>query len=86
MYFIYILKSQKQINKLYIGITHNLSERLKEHNECPMCSYIKSYGPWILESYIGVRGEALAKKLEQYFKQGSGYSFLRKRLIARNKC
>jgi putative endonuclease len=31
MFFVYILKSQKD-NSLYIGYTHNLRKRLKEHN------------------------------------------------------
>ena len=30
-YFVYILLSQKD-NKLYIGCTHNLEQRLKDHN------------------------------------------------------
>ncbi len=81
MYFVYILKSQKQSDKFYIGITINIANRLKEHNECPTCSYTKSYGPWIIGSYIAVQEKILAEKLERYLKHGSGHAFLKKHLI-----
>jgi putative endonuclease len=32
MYYLYILKSQKDLG-YYIGITRNIEERLKEHNQ-----------------------------------------------------
>lgn len=81
MYYVYVAKSLEYKDRFYIGLTKNIPLRINQHNECPTCSYTKSYGPWILESYIAVKSEGVALKLERYFKHGSGHAFLKKHLI-----
>jgi putative endonuclease len=42
----------------------------------------KLFRPLALKSYVAVEGEAHARRLERYFKSGSGKAFAKKRLIA----
>ena len=79
-YFVYILKSQKDPERYYIGVTQNLKQRLKEHN-AGIVGYSKRYIPWELETYIAFKSQKLAGLFEKYLKSGSGYAFLRKRLL-----
>ncbi len=80
MRIVYILKSLKDPVKHYVGITHNLEKRLKEHNE-ELSYYTKRYAPWEVETYIVFRSKEAAESFERYLKAGSGQSFLVKRLL-----
>jgi len=80
MYFVYILISNKNVQRYYIGITQSVEKRLKEHNSGKK-TYAKHYAPWHLETYIAFRNKSLAKKFEKYLKIGSGHAFLKKRII-----
>lgn len=79
MHFVYLIKSASRLNKTYVGMTEDVENRLKVHNEgkCPSTSRFR---PWELVTYIAVRSEDQARKLEQYLKTGSGHAFARKRL------
>jgi putative endonuclease len=46
MYHTYILKSSKN-SKYYIGYTHNLANRLSEHNKGRV-SFTKLHRPWVI--------------------------------------
>lgn len=46
MYFVYVLKSEVD-GRLYKGLTQNIENRLKEHNNGKMKS-TKGYIPWVL--------------------------------------
>jgi predicted GIY-YIG superfamily endonuclease len=79
-HYVYILISEQFPRKYYVGITHDLEQRLTEHNQLK-CAYSKRYAPWRLETYIAFSNETLANKFEKYLKQGSGHAFLKKHLI-----
>jgi predicted GIY-YIG superfamily endonuclease len=81
MYYVYVLRSEKDSDKLYIGFTNNLERRINQHNTKPTCSYTKSHQPWKLECYIAVKSKEQAESLERYLKTGSGVAFLNKRLL-----
>ncbi len=81
MHYVYILKSQKDPNRFYTGITVNLKKRLEEHNQFSNEGYTKRYSPWYVETYIGFENETLSKEFEVYLKSHSGRAFLKKRLI-----
>lgn len=66
--------------RCYIGITQNLTKRLKEHNNEKEV-YSKRYAPWKLETYITFTNKRRAEEFESYLKSGSGNAFLKKRLI-----
>ena len=78
-WFVYVLKS-KNTNFRYIGSTNNLERRFNEHNDGKSLS-TKHYAPFLMETFICVNTEAKARKLEKYFKTGSGRAILRKRIL-----
>jgi putative endonuclease len=80
MHIVYILISKKYPARYYIGITQDLDKRLKEHNSGDSM-YTKKYAPWQIETFIALRNRRKAQELETYLKFGSGFAFLKKRLI-----
>jgi len=75
MYYTYVLKS-KLDGRLYKGHTHNLENRIKEHNSGKTFS-TKTYVPWELvyfEEFL-TREEAVSR--EKYFKSGVGREYLK---------
>ncbi len=82
MHHVYVLRSEKNFEKIYIGITNNIERRLGEHNG-DSNGYTKRYSPWKLTVLISFENEQLAKDFEKYLKSGSGFAFLRKRLISK---
>jgi predicted GIY-YIG superfamily endonuclease len=80
VYFVYILRSKKYRERLYIGLTEDVFERIKEHN-AESSKYSRVYAPWELEAYISVKNKETAHGLESYLKSGSGFAFLKKRLL-----
>lgn len=80
MYIVYILTSKKYPARYYIGTTQNLDKRLIERNS-EKSIYSKRYAPWRIETYVTLRKKHLAEEFEKYLKSGSGFAFLKKRLI-----
>ena len=79
MWYVYILKSKVK-DYIYVGSTNNLKRRIDEHNS-GMCRSTAPHKPLILEAFVGVRTEEKARKLEKYFKTGSGKAILNKRIL-----
>ena len=80
MYYLYIFKSINYHNKIYVGITENLKERLTNHNK-GSSEYTSKFKPWKLETYIAFNDKDLADEFEKYLKSGSGRAFLNKRFL-----
>ena len=80
MYVVYILRSISNPERLYIGLTTDLEKRLKSHN-ADTSTYSKRYSPWELETHIVLRDKETAEDLERYLKSGSGFAFMKKRLL-----
>ena len=80
MPYVYILKSQKDSSRTYIGKTVNVQQRLEEHNrgESP---YTKTFTPWKLQTFIWFEDTKSADDFEKYLKSGSGFAFMKKRLL-----
>ena len=81
MYIVYILKSLKEANQYYVGLTEDLGRRLQNHNNEDNSGYSKRYAPWEVETYVFFKSRDRAIVFEKYLKSGSGYAFLRKRLV-----
>lgn len=79
MWYVYVIKSSNTKYK-YIGTTDNLKRRLSEHNN-GICKASAPYKPFNLEAYIAVKNKSKALEIEQYFKTGSGHSFLERRIL-----
>ncbi|KKW45971.1 hypothetical protein A3C21_03175 [Candidatus Kaiserbacteria bacterium RIFCSPHIGHO2_02_FULL_59_21] len=79
MYFVYILRSQKD-KSLYVGSTENIKLRLAEHNN-GKAKYSSSKRPYVLKWFCAFPNKTMALKFEKYLKQGSGFAFARKHLL-----
>ncbi|MBP7055857.1 MAG: GIY-YIG nuclease family protein [Candidatus Omnitrophica bacterium] len=80
MYIVYILVSKQYLDRIYIGLTEDITQRLDEHNN-GKSSYSKKYGPWELRTYITFDRRKNAIEFEKYLKSGSGFVFLKKHLL-----
>ena len=80
MYIVYILASKQYADRIYIGLTENISQRVDEHN-AGKSPYTRKYGPWELRAYITFDKRKNAVDLEKYLKSGSGFAFLKKRFL-----
>ena len=79
-WFVYVLRSREK-EFLYVGSTGDLRRRLSEHNDGLVLS-TKAYRPLEIVAYVAVPTEHGARRLEKYFKTGSGKAILRKRILA----
>ncbi|RMF10337.1 MAG: excinuclease ABC subunit C, partial [Candidatus Neomarinimicrobiota bacterium] len=64
----------------YIGSTRDLKRRVTEHRIGHTRS-TKPYLPLRLTAYVAVEREEQARRLEAYFKTGSGKTILKKRIL-----
>lgn len=79
MFYVYLIRSQKYLNKKYIGFSQNVFKRMTYHN-AGQSPYTAQFKPWKIETYIAFSDEKLARKFEKYLKIGSGHAFANKRL------
>jgi putative endonuclease len=82
-WYAYVLYN-KDRNKIYIGITSDLSSRLKRHNNLlphKKTSFtFKNSGNWILIYTESLRSYSEAMKREKFMKSGVGRKFIHKNL------
>lgn len=78
MYYVYILKSQKDCS-LYIGYTTDLKKRFKEHND-GLSTSTKYKRPYRLIFYEAFTDRIDAKHREIYLKSGWGFRSIKKLL------
>jgi predicted GIY-YIG superfamily endonuclease len=71
---VYILKSEKDPERYYTGLTSNLSARLDAHN-AGRCPHTASGRPWRLDVVVKFADERRAVAFEGYLKSGSGSAF-----------
>ena len=79
MYYVHLIESLSVQGERYVGMTTDLKQRLREHNQ-GKSSHTKKFGPWKLITYIAFTDRAKAEAFERYLKSGSGHAFARKRL------
>lgn len=80
MYYVYLIKSLVDSNRVYVGYTTNLEQRLRTHN-LGGAIHTSHYRPWQLVMYLGFENETKAREFEKYLKTASGKSFASKRLM-----
>ncbi len=76
MFTVYVLHS-KAFDKIYIGFTANLSQRLLSHNELGKKGWTIKFRPWILiyKEEFELKSEAI--KREKELKTAKGREFVR---------
>jgi putative endonuclease len=84
---VYIIRSQADPRRHYVGITNDVRARLEWHNAGP-CGYTTRHRPWTVVVSVEFPTEQAARRFEKYLKSGSaepsrrgtsGRSFLRRR-------
>ena len=78
MWYVYFLELSN--GDIYVGSTDDLRRRFAFHQQGRVVSTSK-YLPAVLRSYVAVSDEVTARRLERYFKSGSGKAFLKKRFL-----
>ena len=74
---VYILRSDSNPSRHYVGVTSDMDERLVWHNNGP-CGHNVSYRPWTFVVTIAFPTERAAVLFERYLKSGSGRAFAKR--------
>jgi putative endonuclease len=74
MFYVYILKSEKDPKRFYMGSTSNLKRRFAEHNRGDS-THTSQYRPWKLINYFAFINKERAEAFEHYLKSGAGRRF-----------
>lgn len=81
-YYVYLIRSLRLNQQIYIGYTRNLKRRLIKIKHNTGCSpHTSKYKPWKLEVFFGFKNKLTAMEFEQYLKSHSGKAFATKRLL-----
>lgn len=71
MFYVYILKSKKKADQVYIGYSSDLKKRFIEHNS-GKSKATKPYLPWELIFYEAYKTKSDAKRRKMYLKTTKG--------------
>lgn len=74
---VYIVRSEADPARHYVGITNDLTARLDWHNHGPS-GHTVSHRPWSVVVAIEFRTEGEAVRFEKYLKSGSGRAFAKR--------
>ncbi|QCK13296.1 GIY-YIG nuclease family protein [Mangrovivirga cuniculi] len=77
MFTVYVLYSE-QYDKLYIGYTSDLEDRILSHNQKATKGYTVRYRPWKVIHTEEFDDKGLALKREKQLKSSRGRNFIRK--------
>lgn len=75
-YAVYAIKSSLD-NRIYVGFTKDIDNRLKEHNQGKTKS-TKGFRPWTLVYQEITETRESARSREKYLKSGCGKEFLKR--------
>jgi predicted GIY-YIG superfamily endonuclease len=74
---VYLLRSERDPTRRYVGITDDLRRRLAEHNS-DKPGHTRGHAPWRLVVAVHFDNAARAEAFERYLKNGSGHAFARR--------
>ncbi|MDP3788462.1 MAG: GIY-YIG nuclease family protein [Candidatus Chromulinivorax sp.] len=77
MFYVYYLRSLTDCTKTYVGFTHDVQQRLAEHNSGKSI-YTSQFKPWTLLAYFAFDQEDNARAFERYLKTNAGKIFLKR--------
>jgi putative endonuclease len=80
MHYVYLLRSESHPNEQYIGLTGDLRQRLRDHNN-RHSPHTAKFRPWILKAYFAFADRKTAIAFEKYLKSGSGRAFGRRHFL-----
>jgi predicted GIY-YIG superfamily endonuclease len=79
--FVYIIRSDSDPNRHYVGVTGDPDSRLRWHNVGPS-GHTVSHRPWSFVVVIEFPTQREALRFERYLKSGSGRAFARRHFAA----
>ena len=82
MYVVYVLYSAKH-NKIYVGCTSNLEERLLSHNKLGKKGWTINYRPWTLVYFEQYGTKELAMNRERELKFARGRAWIWSEIVAK---
>jgi predicted GIY-YIG superfamily endonuclease len=74
---VYILRSEADPSRHYVGITNNLHDRLEWHHDGP-CGHTVRHRPWSFVVSMEFPTENEARRFEKHLKSGSGRAFTKR--------
>ena len=74
-FIVYVLYSKKY-NKIYIGFTSNLEQRILSHNNLGTKGHTLKYRPWIIAYTEEFENKKEAIQREKVLKNGKGRDFI----------
>ncbi len=77
MLFVYLLQSEAEVSRHYVGMSNDPQRRLEEHN-AGQSIHTNKHRPWKIIVTVGFADPAKARTFEQYLKSGSGRAFAKK--------
>ena len=77
--YVYILQSENDVDRFYVGLTDDLRDRLRRHNAGEV-SHTAKFVPWRTKTAIAFTDRKRAAEFERYLKTASGRAFAKKRL------
>lgn len=80
--FVYILRSDSNPSRHYVGMTSDVENRLDWHNHGP-CGQTLHDRPWSLVVVLEFPTEHEALRFERYLKSGSGRAFAKRHFGAK---
>jgi len=82
--FVYILRSDANPDRHYVGITSDVERRLHWHNSWPSGVTVR-YRPWSVVVALEFADTKVAGRFERYLKTGSGRAFATRHFGARGR-
>jgi putative endonuclease len=75
--FVYILRSERDPSRHYVGITQDVDWRLAWHNSA-LTGVTRNNRPWSVVVSLEFPTEQHARRFERYLKSGSGRAFAKR--------
>lgn len=78
----YLLVSESSSDKIYIGFTSDLINRIASHNTFSKKGHTTRYRPWKVEQVWFFDSKQEAMKQEKYLKSGVGRKFIHEEILS----
>jgi predicted GIY-YIG superfamily endonuclease len=78
--FVYVLRSVRNRDHYYVGLTSNVNRRVDEHNRGES-RYTSGLRPWELVVSLEFSKAASAAAFERHLKTGSGRAFAKRHFV-----
>lgn len=78
--FVYIIRSENDPDRRYVGVTADPAARLAAHN-AGQNRWTSAWRPWSIDVCAEFRTERVAIRFERYLKSGAGHAFASRHFV-----